>query len=64
MAAKPRRISKHWIQNTREYFKEFLDETDFPDPERFGERGPKYRYPERILFDITFPLLAPAMLSG
>ena len=39
MTVKPRRISKRWIQKTREYFREFLDETDFPDPERIGERG-------------------------
>ena len=27
MTAKQRRISKRWIQKTREYFREFLDET-------------------------------------
>ena len=53
MAAKPRRISKRWIQKTREYFREFLDETDFPDPERIGERGPKFKYPEWMIMFIA-----------
>ena len=42
MIDKPRRISKRWIHKTREFFREFLDETDFPDPERLGSRGPKF----------------------
>ena len=53
MAAKPRRISKHWILKTREYFREFLDETDFPDPERIGSRGPKFKYPEWMIMFIA-----------
>jgi hypothetical protein len=49
MTAKPHKISKRWIQRTREYFREFLDETDFPDPERPGTRGPKFLYPEWMI---------------
>lgn len=53
MTGKPRRISKRWIQKTREYFREFLDETNFPDPERIGERGPKFLYPEWMIMFIA-----------
>ena len=53
MTVKPRRISKRWIQKTREYFREFLDETDFPDPERLGSRGPKFLYPEWMIMFIV-----------
>ena len=34
-------------------FREFLDETDFPDPERLGERGPTLVYPEWIIMFIA-----------
>jgi hypothetical protein len=53
MTVKPRKISKRWMQKTREYFREFLDETDFPDPERIGERGPKFLYPEWMIMFIA-----------
>ncbi len=53
MTKKPRRISKRWIQSTREYFRDFLDETDFPNPERLGERGPKFLYPEWMIMFIA-----------
>ncbi len=53
MTGKPRRISKRWIKKTHEYFREFLDETNFPDPERIGERGPKFLYPEWMIMFIA-----------
>ena len=34
MAIKSNKISKQWIRETRGDFRDFLDETDFPDPER------------------------------
>ena len=40
MVKKTNKISTRWIRETRNGFREFLDETDFPDPERLGERGP------------------------
>ena len=46
MAKGAKRISEEWIVETRELFREFLDETGFPDPERLGERGSKFKYPE------------------
>ena len=53
MAQKVRKISKKWIVQTRDYFREFLNETDFPDPERLGERGPKLYYPEWLIMFIA-----------
>ena len=34
MARKSNKISTRWIRETRDDFRAFLDETDFPDPER------------------------------
>jgi len=34
MAMKANRISTDWIRETREQFRDFLDETNFLDPER------------------------------
>jgi hypothetical protein len=42
---KTKKISNKWIEQTREYVRDFLDETDFPDPDRIGERGPNFLYP-------------------
>lgn len=53
MAIKERKISSKWIEQTRNYFREFLDETDFPDPDRLGERGPKFYYPEWLIMFIA-----------
>jgi len=53
MPERIRKISNKWIEKTRESFREFLDETDFPDPERQGERGPAFRYPEWIIMFIA-----------
>ena len=53
MATKSNKISKQWIRETRSDFRAFLDETDFPDPERLGERGPKFKYPEWLIMFIA-----------
>ena len=45
MPGKANKISTRWIRETREAFRDFLDETDFPDPERLGERGLMFKYP-------------------
>jgi hypothetical protein len=49
MPRKANKISTPWIRETREAFRDFLDETDFSDPERLGERGPKFKYPEWLI---------------
>ena len=43
MTKQAHKISKKWIEQNRLLFREFLDETDFPDPQRLGERGPKFQ---------------------
>ncbi len=53
MAKKSDKISIQWIRETRRDFRAFLDETDFPDPERFGERGPTFKYPEWLIMFIA-----------
>ena len=53
MAQKSNKISTRWIRETRNDFRYFLDETDFPDPERLGERGPKFTYPEWLIMFIA-----------
>jgi hypothetical protein len=53
MGKKSNKISIRWIRETRNDFRAFLDETDFPDPERLGERGPKFKYPEWLIMFIA-----------
>ena len=53
MTKQVQKISKKWIEQNRLLFREFLDETDFPDPQRLGERGPKFRYPEWLIMFIA-----------
>ena len=53
MTKQARKISKKWIEQNRLLFREFLDETEFPDPERVGERGPKFQYPEWLIMLIA-----------
>ena len=50
---KQEKISTKWIEQTRDYFREFLNETDFPDPDRIGARGPTFYYPEWIIMFIA-----------
>ena len=50
---KAKKNSKNWIEQTRDFFREFLNETDFPDPDRSGERGPKFYYPEWVIMFIA-----------
>jgi hypothetical protein len=53
MTRKSNKISTRWIRETRDAFRAFLDETNFPDPERLGERGPKFKYPEWLIMFIA-----------
>ncbi len=53
MARQSNKISTRWIRDTRNDFRAFLNETDFPDPERLGERGPKFTYPEWLIMFIA-----------
>jgi hypothetical protein len=52
----PKQISKlnpNWIKQTRDYFLEFLEVTEFPQPERNGSRGSKFDYPEWLIMLIA-----------
>ena len=53
MVKTAKKISKKWIEQNREFFRKFLDETNFPDPDRIGERGPKFLYPEWMIMFIA-----------
>ena len=53
MTKKTHKISTKWIVENRTFFRDFLDQTGFPDPERAGERGPKFRYPEWLIMFIA-----------
>jgi len=53
MPRKANKISTRWVRETREAFRDFLDETNFPDPERMGERGPTFKYPEWLIMFIA-----------
>jgi hypothetical protein len=48
-----KRSQKKWIEQTREFFRDFLDETDFPDPDRTGDRGPTFQDPEWLIMFIA-----------
>ena len=53
MGKKSNKISTRWILETRNVFRAFLDETDFPDPQRMGERGPTFKYPKWLIMFIA-----------
>ena len=53
MVKKSSKISMRWISETRDEFRAFLEETNFPAPERIGERGPKFKYPEWLIMFIA-----------
>lgn len=53
MAKKSNKISTRWISEARDEFRTFLQETDFPAPERIGERGPAFTYPEWLIMFIA-----------
>jgi hypothetical protein len=53
MVKKANKISTRWISETRDEFRAFLEETDFPAPERAGEHGPTFTYPEWLIMFIA-----------
>jgi len=53
MAKRAKKISNKWTEQTRKFFKDFLDETGFPDLNRTGERRSKFQYPERLIMFIA-----------
>ena len=53
MAKKSNKISARWISETRDDFRAFLQETEFPAPDRIDERGPTFTYPEWLIMFIS-----------
>jgi hypothetical protein len=47
------KLNPLWITQTRNYFLEFFKVTKFPHPERTGERGSKFSYPEWLIMFIA-----------
>jgi len=54
MARKSNKISEHWIHETRNTVRSFLEQTHFPDPERIGARCPTLTYPEWLIIFICW----------
>jgi len=53
MSTKVGKLNPDWIRETRKYFLEFLEATEFSQPERNGERGSTFRYPEWLIMFIA-----------
>src|SRR5919198_6184681 len=47
------RFNPQWVGQTRDHFLEFLRLTRFPHPERNGQRGSKFDYPEGLIMLIA-----------
>jgi hypothetical protein len=47
------KLNPKWILSTRNYFKSFLKETNFPHPVRNGLRGAEFLYPEWLIMFIA-----------
>jgi len=47
------KLSEAWIRRNRQNFRQFLNETKFPDPVRLGTRGPELAYPEWLIMFIA-----------
>lgn len=53
MVKKTRNISKKWIEQICDYFREFLEETGLPSFGRMGQRSPGFHYPEWLIMVIA-----------
>lgn len=47
------KLNPEWITETRQYFLDFLESTDFPHPVRDGTRGTEFDYPEWLIMFIA-----------
>lgn len=47
------KLNPEWISETRQYFLDFLELTDFPHPVRDGTRGSEFDYPEWLIMFIA-----------
>lgn len=53
MTQKVSKLNSAWITQTRKYFLEFLQVSKFPHPQRNGDRGSKFSYPEWVIMFIA-----------
>ena len=53
MTGKSNKISAQWIRKVRNDVRAFLEETDFPDPGRMGERSLTFTSPEWLIMFIA-----------
>src|SRR5262245_26944751 len=53
MTQKVSKLNPVWITQTRKDFLAFLHVTKFPHPQRNGERGSKFSYPEWLIMFIA-----------
>jgi len=53
MVKQSNKISTLLMRETHKEFRAFLDETDFLDPQRLGERGPLFKCPEWLIMFIA-----------
>ena len=54
MATTALKLNPEWIRETRQFFLDFLELTDFPHPVRNGVRGTEFDYPEWLIMFIAF----------
>lgn len=47
------KLNPEWIAETRQYFLDFLELTEFPHPVRDGTRGSEFDYPEWLIMFIA-----------
>lgn len=53
MANTVSKLNPQWITETRQYFLDFLQLTNFPHPTRNGTRGSSFAYPEWLIMFIA-----------
>jgi hypothetical protein len=49
----PGKLNPPWVKQFVKEFRGFLKETKFPEPERNGERGSTFEYPESLIMLIA-----------
>jgi hypothetical protein len=52
-AEEPSKLNPAWLKKFVKEFRAFLLETKFPEPERNGERGSYFNYPESLIMLIA-----------
>jgi hypothetical protein len=53
MSTRVGKLNPAWISKIRKHFLDFLEATEFPHPNRNGERGSSFLYPEWLIMFIA-----------